>query len=259
MGRQSVTYHFGGRNPKFSVWMHLWMKICGIPFLCHCDLDHVWSISPILFEVGIPNSACAFILGWRSGPYHSESLWPWHGLLTSFLGFSCLEHISFITNNFPQMCLMLDQFFGGICHITVTFLVYIKVCLSATVKTVSVKCCVAIVFGIVLEHTLTRWPWPPFILQWLWHKSTEVLQLKAALNDSCCKCQTLHRNSLSTHCDNSDPNLLFMLHWLWHKSDFTWVGVTPLSTEFLFTNVWSQHTWYARRTVHMKDKKLQNH
>ena len=33
---------------------------------------------------------------------------------TSFLGFSCLEHnISFIRNNFPQMCLMVDQFFRG--------------------------------------------------------------------------------------------------------------------------------------------------
>ena len=29
------------------------------------------------------------------------------------LGFSCLEHISYITANFPQMCLMLDQFLLG--------------------------------------------------------------------------------------------------------------------------------------------------
>ena len=28
----------------------------------------------------------------------------------SFLGFSYLEHIAFITNKFPQICLMLDQF-----------------------------------------------------------------------------------------------------------------------------------------------------
>ena len=34
--------------------------------------------------------------------------------LVSFLGFSCLEHIiSYITANFPQMCLMLDQFLWG--------------------------------------------------------------------------------------------------------------------------------------------------
>ena len=35
-----------------------------------------------------------------------------------------LEHISFITNNLHQMCLMLDHFlWGGIRHVTVTFLV----------------------------------------------------------------------------------------------------------------------------------------
>ena len=32
---------------------------------------------------------------------------------TPFLGFSYLEHISFITNNLHQMCLMLDQFLWG--------------------------------------------------------------------------------------------------------------------------------------------------
>ena len=33
--------------------------------------------------------------------------------MDSFLGFSCLEHISYITANFPRMCLMLDQFLWG--------------------------------------------------------------------------------------------------------------------------------------------------
>ena len=43
---------------------------------------------------------------------------------TPFLGFLYLEHISFITNNLHQMCLMLDQSLrGGIRHVTVTFLV----------------------------------------------------------------------------------------------------------------------------------------
>ena len=32
---------------------------------------------------------------------------------TPFLGFLYLEHISFLTNNLHQMCLMLDQFLGG--------------------------------------------------------------------------------------------------------------------------------------------------
>ena len=96
--------------------MHLGMPECHKQFLGHCDLD-LWpsfknycvqSISPILFDVGIPNFGWWFLLGWRSGAYHFESLWPWHWLLASFLGFLC-----YITANFPQMCLMLDQFLWG--------------------------------------------------------------------------------------------------------------------------------------------------
>ena len=96
--------------------MHLGMPESHKPFLGHCDLD-LWfsfknycvqSISPILFDVGIPNLGCWFLLGWRSGAYHFESLWPWHWLLASFLGFSC-----YITAKFTQMCLMLDQFLWG--------------------------------------------------------------------------------------------------------------------------------------------------
>ena len=68
---------------------------------------------PILFDVGIPNLVCWFLFGWWSGAYHFGSLWPRYWLLASFLDFSCLEHISYITANFPQMCLMLDQFLWG--------------------------------------------------------------------------------------------------------------------------------------------------
>ena len=39
--------------------------------------------------------------------YFDLDFWP------PFLGFSCLEHISYITANFPQMCPMLDQFLWG--------------------------------------------------------------------------------------------------------------------------------------------------
>ena len=89
-------------------------------------LHWVWCISPILFDVGIPNLGCWFLLGWQSGAYHFGSLWPWHWLLASFLGFSCPEHISYITANFPQMCLMLDQFLWGhssrVCDISCFFL-----------------------------------------------------------------------------------------------------------------------------------------
>ena len=34
--------------------------------------------------------------------------------------------VSFITGNFPKMCLMLYQYIVGIFHVTVTFLVYIS-------------------------------------------------------------------------------------------------------------------------------------
>ena len=68
----------------------------------------VQRISPIIFDVGIPNFGWWFLLGWRSGAYHFESLWPWHWLLASFLVFSC-----YITAIFPQMCLILDQFLWG--------------------------------------------------------------------------------------------------------------------------------------------------
>ena len=50
--------------------------------MCHCDLDllpsflnnRVWSIYAVLFDVGIPNSMCLFLLGWRSVAYHFRSL-----------------------------------------------------------------------------------------------------------------------------------------------------------------------------------------
>ena len=44
-------------------------------------------------------------------------------LTSDLISWLCLEHISFITNNFLEMCLMPDQFFWGICNVTVTCLV----------------------------------------------------------------------------------------------------------------------------------------
>ena len=90
-----------------SVTNHFWVTVnmtSDLVFKNYC----VQSISPILFDVGIPNFGWWFLLGWRSGAYHFESLWPWHWLLASFLGFLC-----YITAYFPQMCLMLDQFLWG--------------------------------------------------------------------------------------------------------------------------------------------------
>ena len=104
-----ISYILWGRNSKFGVWMHLGIVECHVPFLGHCDLDlDLWlsfysykvsvrsyvratdmdlgrysilgvrpsvplcvpCISPIFFEVGIPNLMCRCILGWRSVAYH---------------------------------------------------------------------------------------------------------------------------------------------------------------------------------------------
>ena len=90
-----------------SVTNYFWVTVTltsDLVFKNYC----VQSISAILFDVGIPNFGWWFLLGWQSGAYHFESLWLWHWLLASFLGFSC-----YITAIFPQMCLMLDQFLWG--------------------------------------------------------------------------------------------------------------------------------------------------
>ena len=72
------------RNPKFGVWITLGMSEWCIPFWVTLTLTLTSDLISRFF-------------------------------VSSFLCFSYLEHniIFFITNNFPQMCLMLDQFFWG--------------------------------------------------------------------------------------------------------------------------------------------------
>ena len=53
-------------------------------------------------------------------------------IISSFL---YLKHISFITNNFPQMCLLLDLFLWGIRYVTLTCLVEWPFYTSFTVDT----------------------------------------------------------------------------------------------------------------------------
>ena len=87
--QKHFSYIIWGRNPKFGVWMHLWMVICCLPLWGHCDLD-LWPsfkksrILKILFEVGITNLVCGLYLGWRIGAYHFVVLSPWLWLLTYF-------------------------------------------------------------------------------------------------------------------------------------------------------------------------------
>ena len=63
--------------------MYHGMTGCHMLFLGHCDLDlwpsfqellclDVRSISPIFFEVGIPNLVCGYILEWRIEAYHFQ-------------------------------------------------------------------------------------------------------------------------------------------------------------------------------------------
>ena len=75
---RSNCYIFWGRNAKLGEWIQLGVTECHISFLGHCTLDHdlapflrncVRSISAMLFEVGIPNLVCRYILGLRSVTY----------------------------------------------------------------------------------------------------------------------------------------------------------------------------------------------
>ena len=80
-----------------SVTNHFWVTVTltsDLVFKNYC----VQSISPIFFDVEIPNLGWWFLLGWQSGAYHFESLWSWHWLLASFLGFFVLYY-SYLSSN----------------------------------------------------------------------------------------------------------------------------------------------------------------
>ena len=62
----------------------------------------------MLFEVGIPNSLCGFILGWWSVIY----FFLCHFDLDIDLYFF-VNHIFYIRINFPKLCFMLDQSLCG--------------------------------------------------------------------------------------------------------------------------------------------------
>ena len=71
-------------------------------------------MSPILYEVGITDLICGFILGWQSGAYHFLVTLTLTLTVDLIFRFSCLEHISYIANNIPQIFLMLDKFLWGL-------------------------------------------------------------------------------------------------------------------------------------------------
>ena len=38
-GEVHISYVILGRNPKFGVWLRLWIVLCRGPFSGHCELD----------------------------------------------------------------------------------------------------------------------------------------------------------------------------------------------------------------------------
>ena len=62
---RSVAYHF-----RVTVTLILTADLVFIVVKCPSVPHRVRYISPIFFEVGIPNLVCGCILGWRSEGYH---------------------------------------------------------------------------------------------------------------------------------------------------------------------------------------------
>ena len=63
LGWQSVAYHFRVTVTMTSDLVFIVIKCPSVPLRVRC-------ISPIFFEVGIPNLVCGCILGWQSVAYH---------------------------------------------------------------------------------------------------------------------------------------------------------------------------------------------
>ena len=63
LGWQSVAYHFRVTVTLTSDLVFIVIKCPSVPLRVRC-------ISPIFFEVGIPNLVCGCILGWWSVAYH---------------------------------------------------------------------------------------------------------------------------------------------------------------------------------------------
>ena len=85
--------------------MHLGMVECRVPFTGHCDLNfylwprfwnnRVWSISLIIFEVGISNLVCGCILGWQSVAYHNWVTVTLY-LTSDLVSRSCIESSAYL-------------------------------------------------------------------------------------------------------------------------------------------------------------------
>ena len=72
LGWQSVAYHFRVTVTLTSDLVFIVITMSVRPSVCPSIRLRVRCISPIFFEVGIPNLICGCILGWRSVAYHFQ-------------------------------------------------------------------------------------------------------------------------------------------------------------------------------------------
>ena len=68
-----ISFGFNFLCPQRNFGRHIVIALSVRPSVCPSRF-RVRSISPIFFEVGIPNLVCGYILGWGSVAYHFGSL-----------------------------------------------------------------------------------------------------------------------------------------------------------------------------------------
>ena len=57
-----ISYIIKGRNPKFGMWVHLWVAKCRVPFFEFFFKIRIRNISPTRFEVAISNFVFGCVL-----------------------------------------------------------------------------------------------------------------------------------------------------------------------------------------------------
>ena len=108
-----ISYILWNRNSKFGMLMHLGMPEFHKPFFGHCDLDLWPSFQELLCLEHI-----SYIIWCRNPKFGvviplgmAEWCIPFWVTLTLTLTSDLISRfLCYITANFPQMCLMLDQF-----------------------------------------------------------------------------------------------------------------------------------------------------
>ena len=101
LGWPSVAYHFRGHcDLDLYLWLSFYSDRNVRPSVPLC----VWCISPIFFEVGIPNLMCGCILGWRSVAYHFQVTVTLTPDLVFILIVSGAYHLYYLRYEFQIWC-----------------------------------------------------------------------------------------------------------------------------------------------------------